>query len=95
MTSNIDDRTAPYGALLLRLSLGAVFLAHGLLKFIVFGLPGTAAYFASVGFPGWSAYVVAPLEVVGGALLITGHYERSRAPRTSDGVITLRHKILP
>ena len=39
------DRTAPYAALLLRLSLGVLFLAHGLLKAFVFTLPGTANFF--------------------------------------------------
>lgn len=69
MTAN--DNTA-YAALLLRVSLGAVFIAHGLLKVFVFTLPGTAQFFTSVGFPGWAAYAVTALEVGGGALLIAG-----------------------
>ncbi len=36
--------------LVLRLSLGTMFLAHGLLKVLVLTLPGTAQFFASVGF---------------------------------------------
>ena len=32
----MDTRTAPYAALLLRLSLGLMFVAHGLLKVLVF-----------------------------------------------------------
>jgi len=60
-------------ALVLRVALGAVLLAHGLLKFLVFTLPGTAGFFASVGFPGWTAYIVAPLEVVAGVALIAGY----------------------
>lgn len=59
-------------ALLLRLSLGVVFIAHGLLKVMVFTLPGTAQFFESVGFPGWAAYPVAGIEIVGGALLVAG-----------------------
>jgi putative oxidoreductase len=59
-------------ALLARLALGGVLLAHGLLKFLVFTLPGTAGFFASVGFPGWTAYVVAPLEVIAGLAMILG-----------------------
>ncbi|WP_428991330.1 hypothetical protein [Methylocapsa aurea] len=35
-------RNAAYAALPLRVSLGARFLAHGLLKVFVFTLPGTA-----------------------------------------------------
>ena len=48
----IDSRTAPYAALLLRLSLGALFLAHAGLKFFVFTPAGTAKFFGSVGLPG-------------------------------------------
>lgn len=62
--------------LLTRLALGGVLLAHGLLKVLVFTLPGTAAFFASVGFPGWTAYVVAPLEVIAGAAMIAGFHAR-------------------
>lgn len=59
-------------ALVLRLTLGVVLVAHGLLKFLVFTLPGTAGFFASVGFPGWVAYIVAPFEVLGGLALVLG-----------------------
>ena len=67
MTNNSD-----YGALVLRLGLGAMFVAHGLLKLLVFTLPGTAAFFAQVGFPGWTAYVVTFAEIGGGLLLLAG-----------------------
>ncbi len=65
-----------YAALLLRLALGAMFLAHGLLKFVVFGLPGTAGFFESVGFPGWTAYLVSPAEVLAGVALLVGFQTR-------------------
>ena len=68
----IDSRTSPYAALVLRVSLGVMFVAHGLLKAIVFTLPGTANFFESVGVPGFLAYIVTPFEVVAGALLILG-----------------------
>ncbi|MCG8434212.1 MAG: DoxX family protein, partial [Gammaproteobacteria bacterium] len=55
-----------YAALMLRTSLGAMFIAHGLLKIMVFTLPGTAQFFASAGFPGWAAYPVAYAEIGGG-----------------------------
>lgn len=61
------------GIALLRVSLGVMFLAHGLLlKVFVFGMAGTAAFFESIGFPGWLAYVTALAETVGGLLLIAG-----------------------
>jgi putative oxidoreductase len=63
-------------ALILRVSLGVMFIAHGLLKVMVFTLPGTAQYFESVGFPGWMAYLVMAAEIGGGVLLITGIYTR-------------------
>ena len=37
----IDDRTATYGALILRVSLGVAALAHGLMKLLVFTPAGT------------------------------------------------------
>jgi putative oxidoreductase len=65
-------RFAPYAALLLRLALGTMFLAHSLLKFLVFTLPGTAQFFTSLGLPGWLAYAVFPAEALGGIALIFG-----------------------
>ena len=54
----IDSRTAPYAALLLRVSLAALFFAHAGLKFFVFTPAGTAKFFGSVGMPPELAYVV-------------------------------------
>ncbi len=70
-------RTAPYAALLLRLSLGALFLAHGLLKVFVFTLPGTVKFFAALGYPGALAYVVVAFEIGGGLLLLSGVFTRA------------------
>ncbi|TAN26278.1 MAG: DoxX family protein [Castellaniella sp.] len=64
--------TAPYAALLLRLELGIMFLAHGLTKLLVFTPAGTVKFFASVGFPGFLAYPVMAFEIIGGAMLILG-----------------------
>lgn len=49
--ANIDMRTAAYGLLLLRVGLGAMCLAHALLKLLVFTLPGAARFFESAGLP--------------------------------------------
>ena len=68
---NAEDRTN-FAALLLRVGLGTVFIAHGYLKVFVVSLPGAAQFFESAGFPGWLAYPVAILEIGGGALLIAG-----------------------
>ncbi len=64
---------APYGAPVLRVALGVMFLVHSLyLKLMVFTLAGTARFFESLGLPGFSAYAVFAAEAVGGALLILG-----------------------
>lgn len=67
-----DTRNADYAALLLRISLGTMFIAHALLKYFVFTLPGTAQFFGSLGLPGALAYVTFAAEIVGGILLIAG-----------------------
>jgi putative oxidoreductase len=67
---------AQYAATILRIAVGAMFLSHGLLKLLVFTLPGTAGFFASVGFPGVLAYVVTFAEIGGGLLLIAGIFVR-------------------
>ena len=68
----IDGRTAPYAALTLRIALGAMFIAHALLKLFVFTLPGTVQFFESLGLPGSLAYVTFAAELVGGAMLVLG-----------------------
>ncbi len=69
----IDKTTAPYGALLLRVALGTMFIAHSLyLKLVVFTLPGTAQFFQSLGLPGGLAYATFAAEAIGGVLLILG-----------------------
>ena len=69
----LDPKTAPYGATVLRISLGLMFIAHGfLLKYVVFTLPGTAQFFGSLGLPPMLAYLVFAAETVGGLALILG-----------------------
>lgn len=67
------------GLLLLRLSLGLMYLAHAGLKLFVFTLPGTAQFFAGQGLPGALAYAVFAAEAVGGAALLLGLYPRQVA----------------
>ncbi|SRR5688500_7113643 len=74
--ASIDVRTAPYAAFVLRLALGIVFVAHALLKLLVFTLPGTAAFFVAHGFPGWTAYPVFAAELLGGVALVAGVQSR-------------------
>lgn len=72
----IDTRTAPYAALLLRLSLGGLFLAHAGLKLMVFTPAGTAKFFASVGLPPALAHATIIAEVAGGIALVLGVWTR-------------------
>lgn len=70
------NNTVPYGVALLRISLGVMWMAHALLKWLVFTLPGTAQFFASVGFPGVLAYPVFAAELLGGLAILLGLYAR-------------------
>lgn len=75
----VDSRTVPYAALVLRLALGIMLVAHGLTKLLVFTPAGTAQFFQSLGYPGFLAYVVMTFEIVGGLMLILGIYARQVA----------------
>ncbi|MEH7492765.1 DoxX family protein [Neobacillus niacini] len=59
------------GAFILRITLGAIFFIHGVVKFQG-GIENTAGWFESLGLPGVTAYGVALLEIIGGILLIIG-----------------------
>ncbi len=72
----IDVRTAPYAALALRVALGVMFIAHALLKYYVFTLPGTAQFFQSLGLPGALGYATFFAELIGGVLILAGVHSR-------------------
>ena len=65
-----------YGATLLRVTLGVLFLVHGLTKLLVFTPAGTVSYFQSLGLPGGLAYLSMGLELVLGVALVLGLYAR-------------------
>jgi putative oxidoreductase len=68
-----DDRSTALAAFPLRVALGTMLLAHSLwLKLVVFTLPGTAAFFETIGLPGPLAYLVFAVEAVAGTLLLLG-----------------------
>ncbi|RMX07893.1 DoxX family protein [Corticibacter populi] len=73
---NTLSSLAPYGATLLRVTLGVLFLVHGLTKLLVFTPAGTASYFQSLGLPPLLAYVTIALELILAAALILGIYAR-------------------
>lgn len=67
---------ADLAATILRVSLGVLFLAHTWLKLVIFTPAGTAAFFESLGFPGFLAYIVIAAELIGGIALIVGYRTR-------------------
>ncbi len=69
MTTTND---AHLSALILRLTTGVLFLAHGLTKVLLFTIPGTVGYFESLGLPGALAYLTIIAEIGGGIALILG-----------------------
>ena len=71
-----NTQLTPYAATLLRVSLGVLALAHGLLKILVFTPAGTVGFFASLGLPAFLAYATIGVEVIGGLALIAGVFTR-------------------
>jgi putative oxidoreductase len=72
----MNDRRIDLAALLLRLTLGTMFVAHGLLKYFVFTPAGTVKFFESLGLPGPLAYLTIAAEVLGGIALLVGYHTR-------------------
>jgi putative oxidoreductase len=92
----IDAVTAPYAILLLRLCLGAMFIAHAMLKVRVFTIPGTVKYFESLGLPGFFAYITIAAELGGAVALILGIWPRYVAlllvPLMAGTIVTVHGK---
>ncbi|MFJ7952885.1 DoxX family protein [Lysinibacillus sp. NPDC096418] len=63
------------GSTILRVVLGLIFAAHGLQKFQG-GISNIAGYFDSIGIPGFMAYLVAIIELIGGIAIILGFATR-------------------
>lgn len=71
-----SSRNVAAAATLLRLALGVMFIAHALLKYYVFTLPGTAQFFGSLGLPPWLGYATFYAELIGGTLIVLGIHTR-------------------
>ena len=72
MSTNSTYFTTDTAALVLRVTSGVAFLAHGWLKVSVFTILGTVGFFESLGLPGFLAYLVILGELGGGLALILG-----------------------
>ena len=81
----IDTRLAPYGALLLRIALGVMFIAHAYLKLAVFTVPGFAGFLGQVGLPQIFAWPIILAEIAGGVALIVGFHARDRIDLAAAG----------
>jgi putative oxidoreductase len=66
------------GIALLRVAIGGVFVAHGIQKLVVFGIPGLAGFMGQIGvpFPTLSAIAVTAAELLGGLALVAGLFTR-------------------
>jgi len=74
--SSLDPSTAPYGVFVLRAALGVMWIAHALMKYIMFTVAGFGGFLAKVGFPSELAGPVILVELVGGILILAGVYAR-------------------
>lgn len=74
--SNVDQIYGATGAMFLRLGLGVMWMAHALLKWFVFTIPGFAGWLESKGIPAFMAWPVFILELTGGVMIIIGFYGR-------------------
>lgn len=84
-----------WGLLLLRLALGTMWIAHALLKPLVFTFAGTAQFFQSVGIPGALVAPVFGAELALGAALLLGVYARQAALLSLPILLTVLWVHLP
>lgn len=67
-----NRRLTPYGVLMLRIVLTAIWAAHFWYKVGYRGMPATDAFFQSLGYPWWFAWLDIAAEAVAMVMLATG-----------------------
>ncbi|HEX2509416.1 MAG TPA: DoxX family protein [Microvirga sp.] len=72
----IDARLAPYCLFAIRAALGTMFIAHALLKYFVFTIPGFSQFLGMVGLPSALAWPLFLAELLGGVAILVGFYGR-------------------
>jgi putative oxidoreductase len=74
------DSLRPFGLLVLRIALGAIFLSHGYPKLAHWrGEAQMQIFFVEHGLPGYFLYISGVLETFGGGLLLLGLFTRAAA----------------
>jgi putative oxidoreductase len=73
------------GLLLIRIATGAIFIHHGWMKYG--NVPMTTKFIQSLGMPGFMAYAIIAVEIIGGAMLILGVLGRVAAVATGIAMI--------
>jgi putative oxidoreductase len=78
MMAATTNRNTEVALTVLRVVIGVVFFMHGYQKWFTMGIPGVTGFFTQIGapLPGISSYVVATVELVGGAMLVLGAFTR-------------------
>lgn len=61
-----------YGATVVRLGLGTMWISHAMLKVLVFTVAGFGQFLTANGLPAWAAWPVVLAELVGGTLILLG-----------------------
>ena len=85
-----------FGLLIIRIALGAIFTHHGWAK--LGNVTGTEGFMSAIGLPGFMAYAIIIVEVLGGLMLIFGVLTRVAAVATGIAMVvavvlaTLPHK---
>jgi putative oxidoreductase len=72
------DRLQPLALLVMRLALGTIMAVHGYHK-VFGGLHHHVQFVSSLGLPGWTAYLSAYAEFLGGILVFAGLFTRVAA----------------